>query len=67
MFKVGRRSFVGIPMMSSHNPKGPRTQIIGSLERGYGGRNIWGLYKGPRIQIIRFSRSNTINIAVLGP
>ena len=38
------------------NPKGPRTQITGSLEEGYRGikRDVWGLYKGPRTQIIGF-------------
>ena len=38
------------------NPKGPRTQImtLKSLSRGSRGihRDIWGLCKGPRTQII---------------
>ena len=47
----------------------PRTQIIGSPERGHRGmyRDMWGLYKGPRTQIIGFQGPNTIICVVFGP
>ena len=53
------------------DPKGPRTQRIVSLKgvMGHGGvySDIWGLYKGPRTQIVAFSVPNTIKVIVFGP
>ena len=69
---IGPRIIGNLDQSPYTKPKGPRTQqIIGSVQRGYRGmyRDLWGLYKGPRTQIMGLWGPNTVHsiVIVFGP